>query len=277
MTLYEFARFVTNEILTNPKYANMVTPSQKADLAKLYLISNKQVTDTPKTAGELAQIFGIDKATLEQLLVYYNYSSPNQPTAAASVEELVNFALSNPAVMAELNLTNEEATALKAKLAEAKTKINDLSNNADAYKKSLYDQIDSYVASLPEDTQAAIAPEVAKIRSELDAKIAAAQAALKKKYTYGDFESAANTINATLDATTSWLNGLENNYPDIFAALDDETKTTINGERERNPISYIDLFFFGKDLVKNQAKGAKNGDATALSAAPTGEETKEWN
>lgn len=233
MTLYEFARFVTNEILTNPKYANMVTPSQKADLAKLYLISNKQVTDTPKSAGELAQIFGINKATLEQLLVYYNYSSPNQPTAAASVEELVNFALSNPAVMAELNLTNEEAAALKAKLAEAKTKINDLANNADAYKKSLYDQIDSYVASLPEDTQAAIAPEVAKIRSELDAKIAAAQAALKKKYTYGDFESAANTINTTLDATTSWLNGLENNYPEIFAALDDETKATIIDEANK--------------------------------------------
>ena len=219
LTLYEFAQFVTNDILTDSKYANMVTPAQRADLAKLQLFSNKNVTDTPKSAAELSKIFGIDQKTLEQLLVYYGYTTNDTPTASASIEELVNFALSNQNVINEMGLSADEVAQLKTQFTAAKTKISELKN-----APTMFDQA---VAELPAETQEALAPQIAALRAELVAKVDEADKALTKKYTYADIASAATKVDNALVTATNWLSNLETNYPELFADLSNEDKATI--------------------------------------------------
>jgi hypothetical protein len=173
LTLYEFAQFVTNDILTDSKYASMVTPNQRADLAKLKTFSNKNVTDTSKTAAELSNIFGIDQKTLEQLLVYYGYTTNDAPTASASIEELVDFALSNQNVIDEMGLSADEVSQLKGQFADAKNKISELKNTP-----AVFDQA---VAELPAETQEALAPQIASIRAELVSKVGEAEKVLTKR------------------------------------------------------------------------------------------------
>lgn len=219
LTLYEFAQFVTNDILTDSKYANMVTPAQRADLAKLQLFSNKNVTDTPKSAAELSKIFGIDQKTLEQLLVYYGYTTNDTPTASASIEELVNFTLSNQNVINEMGLSADEVAQLKTQFTTAKTKISELKN-----APTMFDQA---VAELPAETQEALAPQITALRAELVTKVGEAEKALTKKYTYADIANAATKVDGALVATSNWLNNLEASYPEIFADLSEEDKATI--------------------------------------------------
>lgn len=233
LTLNEFARFATNELLPNPSYANMVTASQRADLAKLYLFSDKNATDSPKTASELSSIFGIDRATIEKLLVYYGYSTINEPTITASAEELANFALSNSEVLNEIGLSSEEAEKAMAGFNEVKNRASEIANNANAYKEDLYNQLDNIVANLPEEDRERIAPEVEKLRSEIDSRIDKAQSTLTKKYAYSDFANIANGINGSLDDVIYWLDNLETNYPDIFEILDDETKIAVKNAATR--------------------------------------------
>ena len=219
LTLYQFAQFVTNDILTNSKYAGMVTPAQRADLAKLKIFSDKAVTDTPRSAAELSQIFGIDQKTLEQLLVYYSYTTNDTPTASASIEELVNFALSNQNVINEMGLSANEVAQLKTQFAAAKTEIGELKNTP-----AMFDQA---VAELPAETQEALAPQITALRAELVAKIDEAEKVLTKEYTYADIANAATKVDDALVAASNWLNNLEANYPEIFADLSEEGKATI--------------------------------------------------
>ena len=219
LTLYQFAQFVTNDILTNSKYAGMVTPAQRADLAKLKIFSDKAVTDTPRSAAELSQIFGIDQKTLEQLLVYYSYTTNDTPTTSASIEELVNFALSNQNVINEMGLSADEAAQLKTQFAAAKTRIGELKNTP-----AMFDQA---VAELPAETQEALAPQITALRAELVAKIDEAEKVLTKEYTYADIANAATKVDDALVAASNWLNNLEANYPEIFADLSEEGKATI--------------------------------------------------
>ncbi len=219
LTLYEFAQFVTNDILSNSKYASMVTPAQRADLAKLKTFSNKNITDTPKTVAELSSIFGINQKTLEQLLTYYSYTTTSTPTATASIEELISFALSNQNVINEMGLSADEVAQLKTQFATIKTNVSELKNTP-----ALFDQA---VAKLPTETQESLAPEITKVRVELVAKTNEAEQILTKKYSYSDIATAAGKLNAALDQTTNWLNNLESNYPELFDSLSEEDKKTI--------------------------------------------------
>ena len=219
LTLYEFSQFVTNDILTDSKYGNMVTQNQRADLAKLRTFSNKNVTDTPKTAAELSSIFGIDQKTLEQLLVYYGYTTNDAPTASASIEELVDFALSNQNVIDEMGLSADEASQLKKQFADAKNKISELKNTPAMFDKA--------VAELPSETQEALAPQITSIRAELVSKVGEAEKVLTKEYTYTDIANAATKVDNALIAATSWLDSLETNYPEVFSSLNEEDKTKI--------------------------------------------------
>ncbi len=219
LTLYEFAQFVTNDILSNSKYASMVTPAQRADLAKLKTFSNKNITDTPKTVAELSSIFGINQKTLEQLLTYYSYTTTSTPTATASIEELISFALSNQNVINEMGLSADEVAQLKTQFATIKTRVSELKNTP-----ALFDQA---VAKLPAETQESLAPEITKVRVELVAKTNEAEQILTKKYSYSDIATAAGKLNAALDQTTNWLNNLESNYPELFDSLSEEDKKTI--------------------------------------------------
>ena len=120
LTLNNFASFVVSEVLTNPEYASMVTSAQRSDLKSLKLFSNSSVTDSLKSASELANLFGLDQSIVEQILVYYDYNTIETPTVAVSTNNLVDFALTNENILSELNLTSEQATEIKSALETAK-------------------------------------------------------------------------------------------------------------------------------------------------------------
>jgi hypothetical protein len=88
LTLHQFATFVNNEVLTNPEYAKMVTREQREQLAKLLIFSNPNITNTKKNAAELAQLFELKVADVEQLLTYRNYLSIDTPLSQWTMKEI---------------------------------------------------------------------------------------------------------------------------------------------------------------------------------------------
>ncbi len=214
LTTYQFASFVTNEIVPNANYGAMLTSAQKSDLAKLMMFSNSNLTNTPKTAAELAKMFGLDQATVEQVFIYYNYTTTTNPTAAASVEQLVNFALTDPDALSALGLSKDQANAILGQISTAKTTIN-------AKKGEVLTQINNAIASLPEgeNKQKAIT-----IRKQLLAKLDKAEQAINADYSYANVANAAAKIDNALTLAVTELNSL--NLDDVDG-LDEATKATI--------------------------------------------------
>lgn len=227
LRLYDFASFVTNEILTDSNYSSMISASQKSDLAKLLNFSNSKITDTKKSAAELSKLFGIDQSKIEQILIYYNYTNTETPTATSSIENLINFALNNQSVLSALNLSEAKANDLKAQFADIKADINAERENISTRYAEFNTKLDEAIAKLPAETQNNLKPLVEKLRSELSAKVSEINTAVTKEYSYSDIENAAGKINGALDATTYWLDNLEANYPEVFAALDETTKNLV--------------------------------------------------
>ena len=244
LTTYQFSNFVLNEVLTDEKYSSMITASQKADLAKLQMFSNSTLTNTPKTAAELAKMFGLDQATVEQVFVYYSYTTTTTPTVSASVEQLVNFALNDENVLAELGLNKSQAANIKSQIASTKQAIND-------NKETVLGQINQAIANMPTETEEQIAnkQKVEALRTEILQKLAQAESVVNGKYSYSDIASAANKIDAAVANATTVLANLDlSEYP----GLSDEQKNTIenyahnaaaaiNAERQKiNLNSYLD-------------------------------------
>ena len=229
LTLYQFAQFVSSEILTNPQYSSMISASQRSDLEKLRLFSNSAVTDTAKSPAELAKLFGIDQKIIEKILVYYNYTTTVTPTKTATISELIDFALSNESVLEQLKLSKEEAAQLKGRLANVKTAIANMKSDAEKRYTEFNTQLDAALAKLPEETQESLKPEITKLRKEISARITAAENAATKSYSYSEIAAAANKIDSTLDSATNWLNRIETNYPEVFSHFDEVTKAEITG------------------------------------------------
>ncbi|MBR6810851.1 MMPL family transporter [Candidatus Saccharibacteria bacterium] len=227
LTMYQFASFVSNEVLTNERYASMITAQQRDSLAKLLLFSNSANTDTPKSSAELAQMFGLSEDQVKQIMVYYGYTSIETPSMNATIEQLVNFALTDENALAELGISSEEASSIKAQIESAKNTITAKKDEALAKYDELNSYIDSKIAELPEEDQEKIKPSLNSIRAELNSKISAAEYAMQREYSYSDIESAANTIESAYNTTLAWLDNLETNYPEIFEQLDEETKAEV--------------------------------------------------
>lgn len=218
LTTYQFASFVTNEVLTDSKYASMITAAQRADLAKLLMFSNSANTHTPKTAAELAKMFGISQATVEQVFVYYGYTSSEQPTISASVEQLVNFALTDENVLSQLGIDRAQANAIKSQIATTKQTVA-------AKKTEVLEQINAAIDSMPTETeeQQAQKAQLEALRNQLVVKMNQAEQAIGKNYSYADAANAASKIDGALDAATSQLANLNlDKY-----GLDEETKAKI--------------------------------------------------
>ena len=194
LTLHEFAVFVTNEVLTKPDYAKLVTREQRWQLGKLLLFSDPNVTNVKKNATELASLFDLNANDVEQLMLYYNYVSINDPTIGLTPEELVNYALNNPTVREELGLSEEDAQKIK-------DGINEVRQNAESYEQELVKRINDAIDNSPlteeekEAAHAEIDALIQKVKNRVD-QIS------KKQYTYGDFENLVNRVK-NLPATIS--------------------------------------------------------------------------
>ena len=199
LTTYQFASFVTNEVLTDAKYGSMVTAAQRSDLAKLLLFSNSNVTNAPKSAAELAQLFGISRETVEKIFVYYNYSTTTTPTISATIEQLANFALTNENALAELKLSKADADAIKGQIATAKTTVT-------TEKANVLNKLNEAIATLPDEASQQTA---AQMRDTLMGYVGKAEGVLTASYTYGDIANAAGKIDGALATAVDKLNNLD--------------------------------------------------------------------
>lgn len=168
LTMYQFSSFAINEVLTNPRYASMLTADQKASLYRLNTFSNPAVTDRQMTAGELANLFGIPEDKIAQILTYYTYTETDTPTKTASAEQLIDFALGDETMLHELGITTAEASEIKDKITTAKIAINNGKSEVLARYDELNTYLDDKVAELPEEAQTKIQPQLDSFRTELE-------------------------------------------------------------------------------------------------------------
>ncbi|MBR3377745.1 MMPL family transporter [Candidatus Saccharibacteria bacterium] len=221
LTTNQFARFVVNEVLTDAKYGSMVTAAQKNDLQKLLTFSNSAITNTPKTAAELAQLFGISKETVEKVFVYYGYTTTATPTASATIEQLVDFALTDENALAELGLSADQAATIKTQIVDAKNAII-------AKKDEVLQKIDAAISTLPEGSEARKAAE--NLRAKLVEKIDQAEKTLNGSYDYNTVAGVANKIDSQIALVENELRNLDLSG---IGGLDEATKTEIKDIAEK--------------------------------------------
>ena len=215
LTMNQFARFVAYEVLTDARYSDMVTMSQKNDLQKLLTFSDSTITNTPKTAAELAQLFGISEDKVKSILVYYGYLATTTPTMGATIEQLVDFALTNENILAELNLSTEQAVVIKTQIVNTKNVIT-------AKKDEVLQKIDNIVDSLPEDSEAKTAVE--SLRAKLVEKISQAETVLNGSYDYNTIAGIADKIDSKVSSVEDELRNLDLSGID---GLDEATRTEL--------------------------------------------------
>ncbi len=220
LTFYDFSEFVKNEVLTNKEYSSMVSNAQREDLAKLNTFSNSKITNSAKNSSELSNIFGIDKSTIEKILVYYNYTTTSTPTIFASVDELVEFALNNENVIEESGLSDEQISNIKAQVNTARAEIKNAKNSVDSNYEKIENALDKF-AEEHEDKKT----EVEELKLKLKNGISVAEAILNKKYSYSDVENIAGKINSALEDAKSKLNEISNS--ELLNNLDAGTKNEI--------------------------------------------------
>lgn len=233
LTLSRFVSFVSNEIISSPRYSAMITAQQKSELEKLRVFCDPSVTDRNMTAAELAQLFGISEDAVRQILVYYNYSTTDTPSKSASAEQLINFALSDETALNELKISQDDAAELRAKVANAKAAIAETKNTILSHYDELNAYLDSKMTELPEASQVVVKPRLEALRAELAEKLNAAERAVNREYSYSEIEGAGDKINGAFDGATAWLDNLETNYPELFEHFDEETKAEILDYRDQ--------------------------------------------
>jgi predicted RND superfamily exporter protein len=204
LTLHEFATFVTNEVLTNPDYAKLVTSEQRWQLGKLLLFSNPNVTGVKKNATQLAQLFDLNTADVEQLITYYLFTSIDTPTVGLTPEELANYALSNATIRDELGVTEEDAQQILDGINSARQK-------AEQYEQELETKINEAIdnSSLSDEEKIAAHTEIAELIQEVKNR---AEAITKKQYTYADFVSIADRIKDLPATVSDKINELNEKY-----------------------------------------------------------------
>ena len=91
--LDEFIRFMNQDVLTNQKYAKSVDANSRESLNKLAKFVNKNTITKKMNSKEMAQLFGMNEATMKDLYTYY--ISVNGIDTKISISEFANFVLSD--------------------------------------------------------------------------------------------------------------------------------------------------------------------------------------
>lgn len=93
LTVAEFIDFINHEVLTDPEYADKITQSNQEQLNTLSKFTNAKTNDTKMSSSEMANLFGMDAQTMEQLYKYY--SSLNEINTRMTLAEFSNFVLND--------------------------------------------------------------------------------------------------------------------------------------------------------------------------------------
>ncbi len=71
MTVAQFFDFISNEIIPNPLFADFISDDMKQSLDEMKMFADKESLTTPKTAEELAEMFGMNADDLKKVFVLY--------------------------------------------------------------------------------------------------------------------------------------------------------------------------------------------------------------
>ncbi len=114
ISLNEFVSFMNKDVLTSEKYASQIDSESIGKLNTLSKFTNKQTIQTKMTSIEMANLFGIDSNTMNELYKYYILV--NDVDIKLSIAEFSNFVLNN--VLSDTNYASsfDEQTIQSIKL-----------------------------------------------------------------------------------------------------------------------------------------------------------------
>ncbi len=93
LNMNEFVNFMNKDVLTNEKYASKIDSQSRTKLNTLSKYINKNTIQTKIPSKQMAQLFGIDGNTMNELYKYY--ISLDDISAKMTLSEFSNFVLNN--------------------------------------------------------------------------------------------------------------------------------------------------------------------------------------
>ncbi len=93
LTVSEFIDFIHQHVLTNPEYADKISKTNQQKLDMLLQFTNQTTNETKKSSQEMANLFGMDVASMEQLYQYY--VSLGEISAKITMAEFSDFVLND--------------------------------------------------------------------------------------------------------------------------------------------------------------------------------------
>lgn len=94
LSLNEFIKFMNNDVLTS-KYAESVSDEAKESLKQLEKYANEDIINKNMASVQMAELFGMDKSTMEALYTYY--ISQNDIETKLSLADFADFVLNDVA------------------------------------------------------------------------------------------------------------------------------------------------------------------------------------
>ena len=88
LTFDDMIKFIQNDVYNNSKMDSELDNDLKKDIEKLSNFTDKTLANKQRTSGEIADILGIDKSNIDDILVYYNSKNNN---VEITLNEFVNF------------------------------------------------------------------------------------------------------------------------------------------------------------------------------------------
>ena len=114
ISLSEFINFMNKDVLTNQKYSAKINNDAKSKLNTLSKFTNKQAIQKKMTVNQMANLFGIDSNTMNDLYKYYILV--NDINIEMSISEFSNFVLTDVLQNSDYSNSFDEKTVQNIKL-----------------------------------------------------------------------------------------------------------------------------------------------------------------
>lgn len=157
MTFNQFTKFIKNNVYSNSEMLDKIDDEMKKNIDKLELFTTKESANSKRTKQELANIFDIDKNSLDNLLIYYNSKNIN---ITLTIKEFIEFmnkdVLTNSTYSSSIDNSTRNNLKTISKFID-KSKINkemtaDEISNLFGIDNNLTKQLFTYYSSLKEAT-----------------------------------------------------------------------------------------------------------------------------
>ena len=121
MTLNEFVTFIKSDIYTNEKFSSSLNQNVRDNIDLLENFTSSQLINEQRTISEIANILGMNKEDVENILIYYNSKNLN---TTMTLNEFVNFMLNDVASNPKYSSSLDSQTIAKLKQLQNFTDLN---------------------------------------------------------------------------------------------------------------------------------------------------------